>query len=92
MGWHKGERPQSRRWRKVRLQALTRDGYRCVKCGKAGRLEVDHIIPLEQGSPMYALDALQTLCRECHFRKTATENRPPNPERTEWQAYLSSMV
>ena len=33
------------RWGVVRRFILKRDGYRCRACGKAGRLEVDHIVP-----------------------------------------------
>ena len=29
----------------LRKLAKDRDGWRCVKCGRAGRLEVDHIKP-----------------------------------------------
>ena len=35
-----------KRWAKHRQLILDRDGYRCQICGKAGRLEVDHITPL----------------------------------------------
>ena len=30
---------QGRRWQLLRLKVFTRDGWRCVRCGKAGRLE-----------------------------------------------------
>ena len=36
-----------RRWAAVRRFVLERDGWRCVHCGRAGRLECDHITPLE---------------------------------------------
>ena len=63
------------RWAKVRRQVLDRDGWRCVKCGKAGRPEVDHVLPLHLGGDAWALDNLQTLCRACHIQKTRGENR-----------------
>ena len=69
MNWHKGEQPNRRQWRKVRLKVLDRDGWKCTQCTKAGRLEVDHIKPLENGGAVYALDNLQTLCRSCHIAK-----------------------
>ena len=37
---------RSKRWPALRLQALRRDGFRCVKCGARGRLEVDHVEPV----------------------------------------------
>ena len=39
-----------RRWAVVRRTVLDRDGWRCVKCGKAGRLEVDHIVPVQHSA------------------------------------------
>ena len=66
-----------RRWARVRREALDRDGWRCQEglnpqfkpsCGKAGRLEVHHIKPLEHGGKPFELDNLRTLCREHHIR------------------------
>ena len=37
------------RWRIVRRKVLDRDGFRCVRCGRAGRLECDHVAPLKRG-------------------------------------------
>ncbi|MDE0464614.1 MAG: HNH endonuclease signature motif containing protein [Caldilineaceae bacterium] len=37
------------RWRRVRWAVLRRDGFRCQACGKAGRLEVDHVKPIDAG-------------------------------------------
>jgi len=74
-GWHSGGRIPSRTWERVRRAALDRDGWRCVKCGRAGRLEVDHIIPLYQGGAPVDLDNLQTLCRPCHLAKSGYVNR-----------------
>lgn len=63
-----------RRWRAVRRRVFERDGWRCVKCKRPGRLECDHIRPLAQGGRKYDLGNLQALCRGCHIRKTAREN------------------
>ena len=38
----------ARRWAAVRRTLFERDGWRCVMCGKAGRLECDHVTPLER--------------------------------------------
>lgn len=67
----------SKRWQLVRLRVFERDGWRCVLCGRAGRLECDH------DPPLHALPAaadpcdpagLRTLCRACHVEVTARQN------------------
>ena len=42
------------------------DGRRCQQCGKAGRLEAHHVLPLEEGG-QNDLENLSTLCRGCHI-------------------------
>lgn len=76
-------------WKLLRLQILERDGYRCRSCGKAGRFEVDHIRSLANGGEFWNAANLQTLCRECHFRKTASEigKQRDKVNRTEWIEY-----
>ena len=32
------------KWARVRRAALVRDNFQCVKCGRAGRMEVDHVL------------------------------------------------
>ena len=82
----------SRRWAVVRRAALDRDGWRCRLCGKAGRLEVDHIQPLFKGGEMYALDNCQTLCRGCHIAKTVAERYGvPTPGATAWGALVMEL-
>ena len=49
----------------IKAQVKQRDGYRCVCCGSAYRLEVDHIIPQYYGGD-HSLNNLQTLCHICH--------------------------
>lgn len=74
------------RWKRVRRVVLERDGWRC----RAGRLEVDHVEPIGDGGFVYDLEALQTLCRSCHIRKTAGENRDRQktltPQQAAWRA------
>ena len=84
-----------RKWRIVRERVLTRDKRRCVRCTKYGRMEVDHILPLEDfpDQDAYDLAGLQTLCRKCHFAKTKSEYaaRFPVPEyRRRWRALVES--
>ena len=55
-------------WKAARLVALDRDGYRCRTCGKAGRLEVHHVLPIHLGGEPFRLSNLKSICRDCHFR------------------------
>ena len=83
------------RWAAVRRQVFDRDGWRCVSCGRAGRLECDHVTPLqrEPGQNPYDPNGLQTLCRDCHLAKTAGENRRPFTEaEAEWQRAVWELV
>ena len=78
----------------LRKLAKDRDGWRCVKCGRAGRLEVDHIVPVFKGGAMWELDNLQTLCRTpCHFAKSAGErSRPKSAAVQEWAKLVNELV
>lgn len=63
----------ARPWRRLRQKVLTRDMYRCQKCGTVGPdMDVDHIIPLSKDGKDEASN-LQTLCRLCHRIKTLVE-------------------
>ena len=80
------------RWQAVRRAVFERDDYRCVMCGRAGRLECDHIEPMqrEQGQDPYNPKGLQTLCRACYIAKTAHENRRPlTPAELAWRALVA---
>ena len=81
-----------RRWQWTRLKVFERDGWRCRRCGKAGRLECDHVVPLRKGGAPFDMDNLQTLCRPCHLAKTADDaGRGPDPERDRWRAKLAAL-
>lgn len=62
------------RWKRLRAVVRRRDGYKCVKCGRRGRLECDHILP-RRTHPKLVFDPsnVQTLCRPCHFDKSRRE-------------------
>lgn len=52
----------------VRQTVRQRDGYECVRCGRAEsetQLEIHHIIPAASGGD-HTVDNLATLCRDCH--------------------------
>ena len=72
-----------RTWATTRKGIKDRDGWRCQKCGKAGRLEVHH---LDHNALNDDPANLVTWCRDCHIkhhrrRKTAMER--------EWDRYLA---
>ena len=74
---------------RVRLRVLTRDGYRCQRCGRYGN-QVDHVIPLHLDGPAYDMGNLQVLCSvPCHRDKTTAEHRryPPTIGEAEWIAW-----
>ena len=84
-----------RRWAAVRRAVLNRDNFRCVECGRAGKLEVDHIVPMqrEPGQDVYNPNGLQTLCRTCHIEKTRRENRRTlTPAESAWRALVAEML
>ena len=76
--------PSARAWTKTRQLVLERDGYRCQKCGKAGRLEVHHVVELSQGGNNEQGN-LTTYCRSCHI----AHHRPAAP--TEWDALIATL-
>jgi 5-methylcytosine-specific restriction endonuclease McrA len=56
----------------VRKAILEADRHRCRKCGAMQNLEADHIVPVRHGGQS-TFENGQTLCRECHRRKTYYE-------------------
>ena len=78
-----------KRWALTRLAVFKRDRYRCRQCGKAGRLECDHVTPLQAGGAEWAMRNLQTLCRAHHIEKTNRERLAKlPPDVLAWRAYL----
>ena len=87
---------KTRAWSIIRFRVMDRDGWRCVKCGGTGRLEVDHIKPVAAGGLKFDESNLRTLCRGCHIELTARQNRkrnrkPPPPERAAWDALVQAL-
>ena len=82
-----------KRWQLLRLRAFERDAWRCVRCGRAGRLEADHIVPLHKGGAPYALDNIQSLCSDDHRQKTLEDSgHGPDPERAAWQKLVAELA
>ncbi len=80
-------RGSTRAWRRLRRQVLTRDGYRCTRCGTRDGLEVHHRVPVTNGGEDTIANTI-TLCRDCHAQThrraagvTSHRQRPPMPAR-----------
>ena len=79
---------KTRRWKLLRLRVFERDGWRCVKCGKAGRLECDHIRPLAESGDPWDMSNLRTLCRGCHIDR----GRRKLAFRGDWDAFVKELA
>jgi 5-methylcytosine-specific restriction endonuclease McrA len=67
-------KPLGRAWRAMRLRVFRRDGYRCRVCGRlCARPECDHIVARANGGSDNESN-LQTLCHDCHEKKTIRES------------------
>lgn len=82
---------RGRKWSRLAWAIKQRDGWRCQRCGGAGRLEVDHKVRLTDGGAEFDPANLQTLCRQCHIDKTRAENRRDDPARAAWRRYLDTL-
>ena len=73
----KPRRDRGSRARRIRLEVLARDKYCCQSCRLLGiitqAVEVDHIVPICDGGSNSPSN-LQSLCVECHRKKTLDEN------------------
>lgn len=93
--WHRRDHPaiqHPRRWRRVRRMVLTRDNYRCRRCGRAGALQCDHVKPIHHGGDHWNPDNLQSLCKHCHVLKTRSEIEKPDPARDRWRALVATPI
>ena len=71
MKWRARTRgPRAARFRR---RILTRDAYRCRRCGMAGKLEVHHIIEVSRGGSEFDAENVEVLCRDCHIRHHETD-------------------
>ena len=71
------ERGYDAQWSRVRAIVIAREPL-CRACAAQHRatvaLDVDHIVPIDEGGARYDLDNLQPLCRACHNAKTRAQN------------------
>jgi 5-methylcytosine-specific restriction endonuclease McrA len=56
----------------TKYNVKVRDGNRCLRCGTAKNLTIDHVIPLCKGGSSNQAN-LQTLCFSCNQRKNKGE-------------------
>ena len=63
------EKLQDPRWQKKRLQIMSRDGFRCVKClSETNTLTIHHFYYVSGRMPWeYPGGSMATMCRKCHF-------------------------
>ena len=62
----------SKHWRALRYKVLKRDNYKCVLCNKKDKhMHVDHLS--YKGFGKEKMEDLQTLCKECHQKKSGFE-------------------
>ena len=82
---------RTRRWRVLRFQVFDRDGWRCQRCGRFGRLECHHA----DTDPKRFFDpaALLTLCRDCHIEHHREESawREYEAEREAWHEFAGEL-
>ncbi|WP_085307941.1 HNH endonuclease [Planktotalea arctica] len=89
---HSAKVTRGPRWKALRMQALERDDWQCVKCGERRQLECDHILPVKTHPELsYSLANLQMLCSFHHSQKTRIEvgHKPLSPKRQEWRDLVS---
>ena len=77
MGWRIGPKIQRKKWRAFRLTILDERGWRCARCGKAGRLDLHHKKPLHEGGAVFEKENVEILCRSCHINEHRVY--PPEP-------------
>lgn len=57
-------------WDDIRRKVYQRDGYRCVLCGKKGKIAAHHIVPIKV-SKDNSLSNLVSVCNSCHRKLEA---------------------
>ena len=73
-------------WTRFRRYILERDGWRCVECGKPGKLEVSHIVAVVDRPDLELVESnVRALCRACHL---AVDAKPIPPEVKAWRELM----
>ena len=97
-----GEQKKTEKWpsryisAQLKTEVMERDNHKCVACGSASNLEIDHVTPVSQGGASVKGN-LQVLCRSCNRSKRtksaehfATQMRSPEERRGEAEAEESA--
>lgn len=72
---YKDGRYKTRRWQKLRALHLAQSPI-CNICERAAASVLDHIEPVRiNPAGFWNEDNLQTVCRRCHDRKSATDDK-----------------
>ena len=75
------------RWERIRRRILDRDRWRCTDCGRAGKLEIHHLVsPLVCPERAHDPGNLRTLCVDCHLDLHG--RKAPDPEVLAWQEFV----
>ena len=80
---------QTPEWATLRRRVFDRDGWRCVRCRRPGRLECHHVKAVADGGN-HEIGNLETLCRGCHIGETRRQNTKPRDPA--WGALLRREV
>ena len=75
-------------WAVARALALDRDAYRCRECGRAGRMQVHHVVSLKDAGT-HDLENLVSYCREHHLD---AHRQPTTASEREWADLLSELM
>ena len=57
-------------WNKMIKSVLSRDGWKCTKCGSRKNLDIHHVTPKSEGGK-HRMENLITLCKACHNKEHA---------------------
>lgn len=81
------EKLRDPRWQRMRLEVMSRDGFKCVACSSGEHtLNVHHGYYRRGADPWeYPLESLHTLCEECHsFYESVKERAHEALARLHW--------
>lgn len=73
-----GDFTGSPQWRRIRQQVLERDGYQCqIRGPRCQRIanQVDHIVPVADGGPIYDPANLRAACSACNISRAQRQKQ-----------------